>query len=54
MAASPKLAPQIEVAWEKKTQPAAKPEPAGLKQRLRALMIEIFKGRQEYLGWTPE
>jgi len=54
MAASPKLAPQIEVAWEKKTEPAAKPEPAGLKQRVRALLIEIFKGHTEFLGWTPQ
>jgi len=54
MAASPKLAPQIEVAWEKKTQPTGEPKPSGPKQRFRNLLIEIFKGHTEFLGWTPQ
>jgi hypothetical protein len=54
MAASPKLTPQLAIAWDKNSPPAAEPKPAGLKQRVRDLLIEIFKGHREYLGWTPD
>jgi len=54
MAASPKLAPQMEVVWEKKTPSAGEPKPSSPKQRFQNLLIEIFKGHTDFLGWTPQ
>jgi hypothetical protein len=30
------------------------PQPPGRKQRVRELLITIFKGHEEYLGLTPD
>ena len=32
----------------------SEPEPQGPKQRIRALLAEIFSGHEEFLGWTPD
>jgi len=54
MAANPNITPRVELVFEKKTVPACEPGRIGLKQRVRALLIEIFKGYEEFLGWTPD
>ncbi len=33
---------------------AAEPEPAGRTQRIRDLLVTIFAGHEEFLGWTPD
>ena len=54
--AAPCIAPQVEPPVEKKTMQVCepKPKPEGRKQRVRDLLEKIFKGREEFLGWTPE
>ena len=61
MAASPRIAPQVEPVFEKKTlklcQPQHKPKPrpktAGQKPQVRDVVAEIFEGYEEFLGCTP-
>lgn len=52
--AAPCIAPQLEPPVEKKLTPADEPKPVGLKQRVRALLVAIFEGHEEFLGWTPD
>lgn len=54
MAANPQIVPQMELVVETKTMKVSEPKPAGLKQRVRDLLVDIFAGHQEFLGWTPE
>jgi hypothetical protein len=49
-----KIAVGVEVPVEENSEPPYKPGPTNLKQRVRALLITIFKGHEEYLGWTPD
>jgi hypothetical protein len=44
----------VEVPVEGNPEPAYKPGPINLKQRVGDLLITIFKGHEEYLGWTPD
>ncbi len=45
---------EVERPVEKKPVRADEPKPIGWKQRVRNLLIAIFQGHEEYLGWTPE
>ena len=54
MAANPKIAPQINPVSEKETIRLCQPKPVTLKQRIQNLLIEVFKGHEEFLGWTPD
>jgi len=54
MAASPKLAPQVELVFEKKIPKRAEPKPIEEKPPVRDLLTEIFGGHEEFLGWTPD
>ena len=47
----------VPVVEEKSVQvesPEPEPERPGWKQRFRNLMITIFAGHEEFLGWTPD
>jgi hypothetical protein len=35
-------------------EPAYEPGPASLKQRIRHLLVTIFEGHEEFLGYTPD
>ncbi len=35
-------------------EPAPEPGPLGWKQRVRALLVAIFEGHEEFLGYTPD
>ncbi|MGB8770071.1 MAG: hypothetical protein WCC92_10670 [Candidatus Korobacteraceae bacterium] len=48
------IAPQVEVPVKKKPVRLDEPKPIGWKQRVRDLLIEIFKGHEEFLGLTPD
>ncbi len=45
---------ELELPVEKISEPPYAPKPTNLKQRVRDLLITIFKGHEEYLGWTPD
>jgi len=61
MAASPRIAPQVEPVFEKKTlklcapqhKPKPRPKTAGQKPQVRDMVAEIFQGYEEFLGCTP-
>jgi hypothetical protein len=44
----------VELPIEENPEPPYGPGPTNLKQRVRDLLITIFKGHEEYLGWTPD
>lgn len=54
------IAPEEELVVEETPSPveefalAEGRKPIGWKQRVQELLIAIFKGREEYLGWTPD
>ena len=52
--ASPCIASQVEVPVEKKPIWISEPRLAAMKQRVRDLLVAIFEGREEFLGWTPD
>jgi hypothetical protein len=59
MAASPIIAPkEEEIVLEEKTrktsEPELKPKPVNPKQRVQDMVFEIFKGHEDFLGWTPD
>jgi hypothetical protein len=54
MASNPKIAPQVEVVLEKKIMQVSEPKPVGSKQRVRDLLVDVFAGHQDFLGWTPD
>jgi hypothetical protein len=39
---------------EKKATPVNEPKPVGVKQRVQDLLVAIFEGHEEFLGWTPD
>jgi hypothetical protein len=45
---------ELELPVEKNPEPSYASRPADPKRRVRDLLIEIFKGHEEYLGWTPD
>jgi hypothetical protein len=48
------IAPQVKMHVEEKLMPVSETRPAGLKQRIRDLLVAIFEGHEEFLGWTPD
>jgi len=48
------VAPEVEPPVEKEPMRVSEPKPLSLKQRIRDLLIAIFKGHEEFLGWTPD
>jgi hypothetical protein len=56
MAASPKVAPPAVPGFDLRTIKVyePKPKPPGLRERVRILLIQIFEGHQEFLGFTPD
>jgi len=48
------VAPEVEAPVDKKPMRVSEPKPVSLKQRVRDLMIAIFEGHEEFLGWTPD
>ncbi|MFZ0294485.1 MAG: hypothetical protein WAL52_12835 [Candidatus Sulfotelmatobacter sp.] len=58
MAANPIIAPEEEIVFEEKAlkvhQPKLTPKAVGPKQRVKDILVKIFEGREEFLGWTPD
>ena len=54
MAANPNVIPRAKPALEKEIIRLCEPKRVGLKQRVRNLLVEMFKGYEEFLGWTPD
>lgn len=52
--ATTSIAPEVESPVEKKPAQVDEPKPIGWKQRIRNLLIAIFEGHEEFLGWTPD
>jgi hypothetical protein len=52
------IAPEVETPVEPpvEEQPvwADEPNPVGWKQRVRDLLLAIFEGHEDFLGWTPD
>ena len=48
------IAPEPETMVEEQPVRLDEPEPAGWKQRVCDLLVAIFKGHEDYLGWTPD
>ncbi len=40
--------------YEPAHEPADQPTPVSLKQRVRNLLVTIFEGHEEFLGYTPD
>ena len=54
MAASCIAPPEVEPPVEEKIERVREPEPVGTKRPHRDLLVEIFEGHQEFLGYTPD
>jgi hypothetical protein len=54
MAANPNFVPRVKTVFEKENIKLCEPKPVTLKQRVRNLLIKMFKGHEEFLGWTPD
>lgn len=54
MAANPNVVPRVKAVVEKEVIRLCEAEPLTLKQRVRNLLIKMFKGYEEFLGWTPD
>jgi hypothetical protein len=54
MAANPNVVPQGKTVVEKEIIRLCEPKRLTLKQRVRNLLIKMFKGYEEFLGWTPD
>jgi hypothetical protein len=54
MAANPNIISQAKVASDKQTIQIAQAKPVTLKKQVRDLLIEMFEGYLEFLGWTPD
>ena len=52
--AAPCIAPPVEMPVEKIPLRVSEPKPVSLKERIRALLVAIFEGHEEFLGWTPD
>ncbi len=48
------IAPPVEQPVEKKTVQVSEPKPVSPQQPARDLLVEIFSGHEEFLGWTPD
>jgi hypothetical protein len=45
--------PEVELPVEQNSEPTYEPR-VDLKQRVRNLLVAIFEGHEEYLGYTPD
>jgi len=54
MAAPPCIDPELEQPVEEQLDSSEGPKPPARKRRLRELLIAIFEGHEEFLGWTPD
>jgi len=54
MAANPNITPIEEFPFEQKTWGLCEPKPVSRKNWLRDLLLKIFKGHEEFAGWTPD
>jgi hypothetical protein len=52
--ATPSIAQEVKLPVEKKTMQVWEPKPLSLKQQVQNLLVEIFGGHEEFLGWTPD
>ncbi|MGA7557615.1 MAG: hypothetical protein WCF61_13520 [Terriglobales bacterium] len=52
--AAPSIAPQVEPPVVEKTTQVSQPKAANPNEPVRDLLAEIFKGHEEFLGWTPD
>ena len=43
-----------EPVWLNEAQPGPEADTPEAKQRIRELMLKIFAGHEEFLGWTPD
>jgi hypothetical protein len=50
--ASTIIAPEVEPQVEEQTEPVEEPKLTGWKQRVLDLLVAVFKGHEEFLGWT--
>jgi len=48
--------PEVETLIEEEPAPVQEPEskPPARNERLRNLLVTIFAGHEEFLGWTPD
>ena len=53
---APEVEPPVETIPEPVDEPAPaeEPKPVGWKQRVHNLLVAIFEGHEEFLGWTPD
>jgi len=49
---SPK--PAYQPTYDPTYEPAYEPTPVSLKHRVRNLLVTIFEGHEEFLGYTPD
>ena len=54
MAANPNIISKANVAPDKEVTQIVEPKPVQLKKRIGDLLVEMFKGYREFLGWTPD
>jgi len=54
MAAQTCIASPVTLRVEEKPVRVDEPGSLGWEQRVRALLVAIFEGREEFLGWTPD
>jgi hypothetical protein len=53
--AAPCIAPTVEPpVEEKKTVQVREPKPVVPQQPVRSLLLQVFEGHLEFLGWTPD
>jgi hypothetical protein len=53
MAANPNVVPRVKTVFKKENIKLCEPKPVTLRQRVRNLLTKIFKGHEEFVGWTP-
>jgi hypothetical protein len=55
MAANPNIAnPSLTLHAQQTASEASELKLTGLRQRIEALLREVFEGHEEFLGWTPD
>jgi hypothetical protein len=46
--------PELEMPVQENPLPTGAPKPSVREHRFRKLLVTIFAGHEEYLGWTPD
>jgi hypothetical protein len=54
MAANPNVVPRVKTVFKKENIKLCESKRLTLEQRLRNLLIKMFKAYEEFLGWTPD